>query len=119
MRDRTCLAFDCECDISHMARQARFCTEACRKRHARGHDTEDHKSLVSQGIPDVGRPTQMPRLSTVQIARLERRLDELTTLETIMEADDNLVGKSSRGRVGTSMRGQGGILLWARPLYRQ
>jgi len=66
-------------------------------------------------IPDE--PRQDPLLDPRIVAALERRERERRELERLLEADDCMIGRSLRGRVGTPMGGQGGILPWAKPLY--
>lgn len=60
---------------------------------------------------------QRPRLDPRIAEWLERREIERRGLVEMMEEDTTLIGRHLHGRVGTSMRGQGGVLDWAQPLY--
>jgi len=62
-------------------------------------------------------PSQAPLLDERLIARLEERELERIELLSVMESDDTLIGRILQGRIGTSMRGKGGILPWAQPIY--
>lgn len=66
----------------------------------------------------AARPQQEPLVPAHVWRRWEAIESEHLDFEHMMEAEETAIGKSLKGRVGTSMRGQGGILHWAQPLYR-
>ncbi len=101
----------CGCgeSIDHRARQARYLNPT----HAqRVYDKGVRARKISWRAPH-----QKPLISEVEAKAIEDRLRFEHELNEMIESDDTLVGKSTKGRVGTSMRGQGGILFWAMPLY--
>lgn len=105
MPTRFC-ACGCGREIDHKRAGARTFDAACRKRLSRG----------ARG--EWAGPTQAPTLPNALVEAVERRLLERADIERMIEADDTLIGRHLNGRVGTSMRGSGGILPWAQPLHQ-